>query len=90
MSDTPAGGSSGTPSSSAATNARMEQAVGIGADVLDQVQDVLKGGRIRAIRIKLGSRTLREIPVEAAAFTAILLAAAAVVVSQLRIEIEKY
>lgn len=78
MSDTPA------------TNARMEQAVGIGADVLDQVQDVLKGGRIRAIRIKLGNRTLREVPVEAAAFTAILLAAAAVVVSQLRIEVDKY
>lgn len=68
---------------------QMNQMVSISADVLDQVQDVLKGGRIRAVRIKLGQRTLKEIPVEAAALTAILVAVAAVVISQLRIEVER-
>jgi hypothetical protein len=63
--------------------------MGIGADILEHVQEALKGGKIRGVRIKLGNRTLREIPVEAAAVSAILIAAAAVIVSQLRIEIDK-
>jgi hypothetical protein len=67
----------------------MEAVAGIGADVLDRVQDVLKGGKIRRVRIKLGNRTIHEIPVEAAAFTAIALAAAAVLLSQLHIELDK-
>ena len=89
MSDTPAKGDSGATSLGAASSARLDQAVSIGADVLDQVQEVLQGGRIRAVRIKLGNKTVREIPVEAAALTAILLVAAAVLISQLRIEIDK-
>ena len=67
----------------------MEAAAGIGADVLDGVQNALKGGKIRAVRIKLGNKTIREIPVEAAAMTAILLAVAAVVLSQLHVELDK-
>jgi hypothetical protein len=70
-------------------NKSMEVVAGVGAEVLDRVQDVLKGGKIRNVRIKLGNRTIREIPVEAAAFTAILLAAAAVILSQLHIELDK-
>lgn len=82
MSDYPTGGGSDP-------NQKMEVVAGVGADVLDRVQDILRGGKIRRIRIKLGNRTVREIPVEAAAFTAILLAAAAVLLSQLHIELDK-
>lgn len=81
MSDFPSGGSG--------ANRNMELVAGVGAEVLDRVQDVLKGGKIRRVRIKLGSRTIREIPVEAAAFTAIALAAVAVLLSQLHIELDK-
>lgn len=82
MSDFPSGGGSDA-------SRNLEAVAGIGADVLDRVQDVLKGGKIRRVRIKLGNRTIREIPVEAAALTAILLAAAAVLLSQLHIELDK-
>lgn len=62
----------------------------IGADIISGVQDVLQGGRIRKIRIKLGNRTIKEIPTDAAAVLAVVIAVAAVVVSQLRIEVEKH
>lgn len=88
MTDTPASTSTSSSLSAGSDGGKVD-AVGIGADVLDRVQDVLKGGKIRAVRIKLGNKTIREIPVEAAAFSAVLLAAVAVVVSQLRIEVDK-
>lgn len=68
---------------------RVEAALGIGAELADQVQDTLKGGRIRSVKIKLGKHTIREIPVKAATLTAILIAAAAVIVSNLRVEVDK-
>ena len=66
----------------------MKTAVGAGADIIEEVQATLQKGRIRRVRIKLGNRTIREIPVQAAAFTAILIALAAVLVSQLHIEVD--
>lgn len=70
-------------------NPRVEAAMAVGSDILDEVQHTLNGGRIRRVRIKLGNRTIREIPVRAAALTAILIAAAAVIVSQLSVEVDK-
>jgi hypothetical protein len=63
--------------------------IGFGADVLDTVQDVLKGGRIRSVRIMMGNRMLKEIPVQVAAISAVILAIGAVVISQLHIDIIK-
>lgn len=73
----------------AAIDPRVEAVIGIGAEIADQVQDTLKGGRIRGVRIKLGKHTIREIPVKTATLSAVLIAAAAVLVSNLRIEIDK-
>jgi hypothetical protein len=67
----------------------LEAALSVSADILDQMQDTLKGARIKRVKIKLGKHTLREIPIEAAALSAILIAAAAVIVSQLKIEVER-
>lgn len=57
------------------------------AQALDQVQEILKGSRVRKVRIKLGDRVLKEIPVESAALTAIVIVVAAIVISQLHIEV---
>jgi hypothetical protein len=70
-------------------NPRMEAAIGIGSEIADQVQETLSGSRIRSVRIKLGKHTIREIPVKTAALSAILIAAAAAIISNLRIEIDK-
>ncbi|HEY3413452.1 MAG TPA: DUF4342 domain-containing protein [Armatimonadota bacterium] len=78
-----------TDNGAASASPRVEAALAVGSDILDEVQSTLSGGRIRRVRIKLGRRTIREIPVQAAALTAILIAAAAVIVSQLSIEIDK-
>jgi hypothetical protein len=57
------------------------------AQALDQVQEILRGSRVRKVRIKLGDRVLKEIPVESAALTAIVIVVAAIVISQLHIEV---
>jgi hypothetical protein len=68
---------------------RVEAALAIGTDILNDVQHTLNGGRIRRVRIKLGNRIIREIPVETAALSAVLIAAAAIIISQLSIEVDK-
>ena len=61
----------------------------IGADLFGEVQRIIGTNRVRALRIKLGNRTLKEIPVAPlTALSTVLLVALAVVVSTMSIEVE--
>ena len=61
---------------------------GMAAELLDDVQRLLEaGGAIRKLRVRLGDRVVREIPVEATAVGAILLGLLAVLASRLTIDI---
>ena len=61
----------------------------IGADLLGEVQRIIGSNRVRSLRVKLGNRTLKEIPV--APLTAVAtvgLVLLAVLVSTMSIEVE--
>lgn len=61
----------------------------VGADLFSEVQRIIGSSRVRALRVKLGSRTLKEIPVAPlTAVTTILMVLAAVVISNMSIEVE--
>jgi predicted NBD/HSP70 family sugar kinase len=61
----------------------------VGADLLDEVERLLRAGAIKKIRIRLGSRTLKEIPVSLTAVGAVLIGILAVLVTRFVIEIER-
>jgi hypothetical protein len=63
--------------------------ISISAELLDEVQRLLDAGVIRKIRVKLGKRTLREIPVSLTAIGALAVGLLAVLVTQFVIEIER-
>ena len=63
--------------------------ISVTADLLDEVQRLLDAGVIRRIRIKLGNRTLREIPVSLTAVGALAVGLLAVLVSRFVIELER-
>jgi hypothetical protein len=63
--------------------------ISVTADLLDEVQRLLEAGVIRKIRVKLGNRTLREIPVSLTAVGALIIGLLAVLVTQFVIEIER-
>lgn len=61
----------------------------IGADLFGQVQKVVGKDQVRGLRIKLGSRVIREVPIGALSAAATIgLVLLAVVVSTLSIEVE--
>jgi hypothetical protein len=63
--------------------------IGVGSDLLSQVEGLIGNSKIRSIRVKLGSRTLKEIPIETAStILTIVVALAAVVLSSLTVEVE--
>lgn len=61
----------------------------VGADLLDEVERLLRAGAIKKIRVRLGDRTLREIPVSLSAVGAVLIGVLAVLVSRFVIELER-
>jgi hypothetical protein len=63
--------------------------ISVTADLLDEVQRLLEAGVIRKIRVKLGNRTLKEIPVNLTAVGALVIGLLAVLVTQFVIEIER-
>jgi predicted NBD/HSP70 family sugar kinase len=74
---------------------RLEQIRGpndlltVGADLLDEVERLLRAGAIRKIRVRLGNRTLKEIPVSLTAVGAVLIGVLAVLVTRFVIELER-
>src|SRR2546423_3757459 len=74
---------------------RLEQTRGpedlltVGADLLDEVERLLRAGAIRKIRVRLGNRTLKEIPVSLTAAGAVLIGVIAVLVTRFVIELER-
>jgi len=63
--------------------------IAITADLLDEVQRLLDAGVIRKIRIKLGNRTLREIPVSLSPAGAMVIGLLAVLVTRFVIELDR-
>jgi predicted NBD/HSP70 family sugar kinase len=61
----------------------------VGADLLDEVERLLRAGAIKKIRVRLGNRTLKEIPVSLTAVGAVLIGILAVLVTQFVIELER-
>jgi hypothetical protein len=57
------------------------------AEVVDDVQRLLSLGPIQRLRIRLGDRTIREVPVSVTAIGAILIGLLAVLASRLTIDI---
>lgn len=61
----------------------------LGADLLGEVQRIIGSDRVRALRIKLGSRVVKEIPIAPlTAVATVALVLLAVVVSTMSIEVE--
>src|SRR5205814_3533222 len=61
---------------------------GMAAELMDDVQRLLEaGGAIRKLRVRLGDRVVREIPVEVTAVGAILIGILAVLATRLTIDI---
>lgn len=61
----------------------------LGADLLSEVQRIVGSDRVRSLRIKLGSRVVKEIPVAPlTAVATVALVLLAVVVSTMSIEVE--
>jgi Domain of unknown function (DUF4342) len=63
--------------------------ISVTAELLDEVQSLLEAGVIRKIRVKLGNRTLKEIPVSLTAVGALVIGLLAVLVTHFVIEIER-
>jgi len=61
----------------------------VGADLLDEVERLLRAGAIKKIRVRLGNRTLKEIPVSLTAVGAVLIGFVAVLVTRFVIELER-
>jgi hypothetical protein len=61
----------------------------LGADLLGEVQRIIGTDRVRALRVKLGNRVVKEIPVAPlTAVATVALVLLAVVVSTMSIEVE--
>lgn len=63
--------------------------IAVGGEILDEVQRLLDKGVVRRIRVKLGRRTLKEIPVSLTALGALTVGLAAVLISLFAIELDR-
>jgi hypothetical protein len=68
---------------------RRNDVLAVATDVLDEVQRLLDAGVIRRIRVKLGNRTLKEIPVSLTTLGAIAFGILAVLVTHFVIEVDR-
>ena len=62
---------------------------GLGAELLSEVQKIIGTNRVRSLRIKLGSRVIKELPIgPLTAVATIVLVLIAVIVTSVSIEVE--
>jgi hypothetical protein len=62
----------------------------LGAELLGEVQKIVGHSKVKALRLNLGGRHIKDIPVNpATAIATVLLVIAAVVISNLRVEVVK-
>jgi hypothetical protein len=61
----------------------------VGGEIMDEVQRLLDRGVVRKIRVKLGRRTLKEIPVSLTALGALTVGLVAVLISLFAVELER-
>ncbi len=79
-----------TPTTSQAAASSAGSYFAIGTELLGEVQRIIGQSKIKALRFNLGGRQLKEIPVNpATAVATVLLVVAAVVISNLRVEVVK-
>ncbi len=72
-----------------AQSRRPGELLAVGADLLDEVERLLRAGAIKKIRVRLGHHTLKEIPVSLTAVGAVLIGLLAVLVTRFVIELER-
>jgi hypothetical protein len=62
---------------------------GLGAELLSEVQKIIGTNKVRSLRLKLGDRVIKELPVgPLTAVATILLVLIAVIVSSVSVEVE--
>ncbi|MHB1001101.1 MAG: UBA domain-containing protein [Armatimonadota bacterium] len=61
----------------------------IGAEIVDEVQNIISSGSIKKLRVKYGNRVLTEKPVVLKAAAAVAVAIAAILITKLVIEVDK-
>jgi hypothetical protein len=77
------------PANPAPTSVPLTSLFTIGTDLFGEVQRIIGTSRVRALRLKLGGRVLKEVPIAPlTAAATVALVALAVVVSNLSIEVE--
>jgi len=79
----------GTPSDSGSLTEKTSRVLDIAIDLLDDIQKVVSAGPPKKLRIRLGERTLAELPIALTAAAAVAAGLAAVVITKLAIEVER-
>ncbi|NLN75768.1 MAG: hypothetical protein GX139_05620 [Armatimonadetes bacterium] len=67
---------------------KLSVALDVAIEVLEEVQKVVSGGRPKALKVKLGDRTLAEFPVALSATAAFVAGLAAVLLTKLAVEMD--
>jgi hypothetical protein len=67
---------------------RVNAALDVFIELLEDVQKVISGGRPRTLKVRLGDKTLAEFPVALTAAAAFAAGIAAVLLTKLAIEVE--
>lgn len=80
----------------AAALARLDKArpgkpdlIGMATEVASEIKDMVSTGEIKRVRIKLGDRIVREVPVALTAVGAVAVAALAVLLTKAAIEVDR-
>lgn len=63
--------------------------LGMAAEVASEVKELIGSGEIKRVRIKLGDRIVREVPVALTALGAVAVAAVAVILTKAAIEVDR-
>ncbi len=80
----------GKPVPAGAASASVTNFFSLGAELLSEVQKIVGTNRVRALRLKLGNRVIKELPIAPlTAVATVALVVLAVLVSSLSIEVEQ-